>query len=145
VDVDIVLSGDCELRALDAALAPLGFARRRGRYVHAVVPFYVEFPRGPLGIGDDFAIRPVLRSHKGAKTLALSATDACRDRLAAFYHWNDRQSLAVAVAIAAKNRVDLRKVRDWSLAEGRREGHAAFVARLSEVRRPQGKRTRRPK
>ena len=140
-----MLSGDCEVEALDAALAPLGFARRGDRYVHAVVPFFVEFPRGPLGVGDDLAIRPVLRSHRGARTLALSATDACRDRLAAFYYWNDRQSLAVAVAIAAKHPVDLRKIRDWSLAEGQREGHAAFVARLTEARQPHGKRTRRPK
>jgi hypothetical protein len=145
VDVDIVLSGDCELEALDAALAPMGFARRGDRYVHAAVPFFVEFPRGPLGIGDDFAIRPVLRSRRGAKTLALSPTDACRDRLAAFYHWSDRQSLAVAVAIATQNRVDLRKVRAWSLAEGRREAHAAFMARLSEARRSYDKRTRRPR
>jgi hypothetical protein len=135
VDVDIVLAGTPTVEALDSALARLGFRRRRDRYVHAAIPFFVEFPRGPLGIGEDFGIRPVWRSRRGARTLALSATDACRDRLAAFYHWNDRQSLAVAVAIAMRHRLQVRKVRDWSQREGHRDRHAVFVAELARARR----------
>jgi hypothetical protein len=136
VDVDFVLASVVTAAAVDAALAPLGFKRHRSRYVHGAIPFYVEFPRGPLGIGDDFQIRPVLKTRRGAKTLALSATDSCRDRLAAWYHWNDRQSLDVAVAIAVRNRVALSKIRRWSQDEG-------FVARfetfISELRRAQTK------
>ena len=135
VDVDFVLGETAAAEALDTALAPLGFARQRDRYVHATLPFFVEFPRGPLGIGEDFGIRPVWRSRRGARTLALSATDACRDRLAAFYHWNDRQSLAVAVAISLRNRIDLRKVREWSRSEGHQDGHGVFVAELARARR----------
>jgi hypothetical protein len=135
VDVDIVLAGTHDVKALDAALAPLGFTRKRDSYVHAAVPHFVEFPRGPLGIGEDFRIRPVWRNRRGARALALSATDSCRDRLAAFYHWNDRQSLAVAVTIARTHWIDLRKVREWSREEGHERGHAAFVAELARVRR----------
>ena len=135
VDVDIVLFDTCTAEGLNAALAPLGFTRQPDRYVHAAVPFFVEFPRGPLGIGEDFRIRPVWRSRRGARTLALSATDACRDRLAAFYHWNDRQSLAVAVAIALNHRIELRKVRDWSRREGHRDRHVVFLAELARARR----------
>jgi hypothetical protein len=64
--------------------------------------FFVEFPVGPLGIGRDLAVKPVqIRIGGGARRIrALSATDCCRDRLAAFYHWNDRQSLDAAVDIA---------------------------------------------
>ncbi len=135
VDVDFVLMESSTAEALDVALAPLGFTRRRDRYVHASVPFFVEFPRGPLGIGEDFSIRPVWRSRRGGRTLSLSATDACRDRLAAYYHWNDRQSLAVAVAIALQNRVALSKIRDWSRDEGHQERYAAFAAELDRARR----------
>jgi hypothetical protein len=134
VDVDFVLAGTPTVEALDTALALLGFKRRRARYVHAIVPFFVEFPRGPLGVGEDFKIRPVWRVRRGARTLALSATDACRDRLAAFYHWNDRQSLAVALAIARRHRVQLRKVRDWSHGEGHAGRYAVFVAELARAR-----------
>lgn len=134
VDVDFVLSGSPPPEVLDRALASLGFKRDRDRYIHPLVPFFVEFPGGPLGIGEDFEIRPVWRSRRSAKTLALSPTDACRDRLAAFYHWNDRQSLSVAVAIAAGNRISLRKVRDWSRSEGYPRGYSVFLAELGRAR-----------
>ena len=134
VDVDFVLSEDTSASALDRALNPLGFQRSRDHWVHAKLPFYVEFPRGPLGIGEDSNIRPVWKRKRGSKTLALSATDACRDRLAAYYHWNDRQSLGVAVAIAMHNRIRLATVRQWSLGEGHGDGYRVFVAELKRSR-----------
>lgn len=135
VDVDFVLSGSPTADVLDRVLGGLGFRRDRDRYVHPQVPFFLEFLPGPLGIGEDFKIRPVWKSRRSERTLALSPTDACRDRLAAFYHWNDRQSLSAAVAIAAGNRVSLRKIREWSRREGNPGGFAVFLAEISRVRR----------
>jgi hypothetical protein len=134
LDADFVLSGPCTTEDLDGALKTLGFERERDRYVHRLVSFFVEFPRGPLGIGEDFRIRPVWWNRRAARTLALSATDACRDRLAAFYHWNDRQSLAAAVAITVRNRVALGKVRNWSRGEGHLEGYTKFLAEMARAR-----------
>ncbi len=133
-DADFVLAGPCATKDLDRALATLGFVRKGDRYVHRLVPFFVEFPSGPLGIGRDLSIRPVWRARRAAKTLALSATDACRDRLAAFYFWNDRQSLAAAVAIAVRHRVGFAKVRTWSRSEGHPEGYTIFLAELRRAR-----------
>jgi hypothetical protein len=65
----------------------------------------------------------------------LSATDSCRDRLAAFYHWGDRQSLTVAAWIAARNRVNLPTLRRWSAAEGMVERFRDFLAEIKHVRR----------
>jgi hypothetical protein len=135
LDADFILSGSPALEDLNHALTALGFRRRGDRYVHSHVPFFVEFPRGPLGIGQDVRIRAVWRSRRGAKTLALSATDSCRDRLAAFYHWRDQQSLAAAVAIAVRNRVSLRKIREWSRREGHSEGYQTFLAGVERLRR----------
>ena len=134
MDDDFVLSGSPALGDLNDALGELGFRRQGDRYVHEHIPFFVEFPRGPLGIGEDIRIRPVWRSRRGAKTLALSATDSCRDRLAAYYHWRDQQSLAAAVAIASRNRVVLRKIREWSRGEGHPRGYAAFVTELARAK-----------
>lgn len=134
-DVDFVLIEACARGDLDRALGELGFRRERDRYAHRRAPFVVEFPRGPLGIGEDLRIRPVWLRRRGARTLGLSATDSCRDRLAAFYHWGDRQSLAVAVAIARRNRVSLAKIRAWSRSEGQLEGHGIFRAELARARR----------
>jgi hypothetical protein len=77
----------------------------------------------------------------------LSATDACRDRLAAFYHWNDRQSLAAAVAVAIRNPIALGKVRRWSHQEGHLDRYGVFLAELRRARAsdPARKRRRRPR
>ncbi|MGH7354527.1 MAG: hypothetical protein ACRELS_08140 [Candidatus Rokuibacteriota bacterium] len=135
VDMDFVVSGPVTQSAVDTALGSIGFRRRGDRYVHPRQPFYVEFPRGPLAVGRDHRIRPVEHSRGRARTRALSATDSCRDRLAAFYHWTDRQSLAVAVEIARRHRVSMATIRRWSLAEGAATGFAEFVSELARARR----------
>ena len=142
MDADFILSGSPTLEDLNRALNALGFRRRGDRYVHQRIPFFVEFPRGPLGIGKDVQIRAVWRGRRGAKTLALSATDSCRDRLAAYYHWHDQQSLAAAVAIALKHRVALPKVREWSRGEGQSEGFRTFLAELERKRESRRRRGR---
>ena len=121
-------------RALEAALAGIGFRRDGDRFVHSGTRFFVEFPRGPLAIGDDVDVKPVVLKVARGRTLALSATDACRDRLAAFYHWSDRQSLQSAVEIAKRHRVNMAAVRRWSEREGHLDKFEEFRAALRAVR-----------
>ena len=40
------------------------------------------------------------------------------DRLAAFYHWRDRQGLDQAVLVAAQQVVDLDEIEQWSVRGG---------------------------
>ncbi len=134
LDADFILVGECAAADLDRAMGALEFKRIRERYVHPVVSYFVEFPAGPLGIGEDFAVRPIWRRRKLARMLMLSATDSCRDRLAAYYHWQDRQALAAAVAIAMHERVSLSKVKRWSDAEGHAESYKRFLAELARAR-----------
>jgi hypothetical protein len=127
-DLDFVLTGRVALADLDRAMASVGFSREANRYVHPKSDFWVEFPRGPLAVGADLDVEVIEWRDKAGSALALSPTDSCRDRLAAYFHWNDRQSLEVAVAIASRNRVDLDRIRRWS----RGEGHST---RFEEFRR----------
>jgi len=127
-DADFVLQGNVRQRALDKALRELGFERHGDRYDHPETPFFVEFPPGPLSIGEDLAIRPVELhvAEDGSAVLALSPTDSCRDRLAAFYHWDDRQALRVAVEIARKHEVDFHIIKVWSVGEGMSDKYDEF-------------------
>jgi hypothetical protein len=126
-DADFVLQGHISQRGLEEALRELGFVRHGAEFVHSEVPFTVEFPPGPLSIGDDLAIIPAELSLGNITALGLSATDSCRDRLAAFYHWNDRQALALAVEIARARPVDLGLIRDWSAREGKTAEFGEFL------------------
>lgn len=134
-DADFVLRGAVRQATLDAALAELGFERQGDRYVHPRVRFYLEFPPGPLAIGSDLDIHPIEVDGATGSALALSPTDSCRDRLAAFYHWRDWQSLRLAVRIARAHPVDMQIIERWSQAEGSPEGHQMFLRELARLKR----------
>ncbi len=117
-------------------MSGIGFERREDQYFHKRTRFFVEFPAGPLGIGRDLGIKPIrIRTAKGSSIRALSATDSCRDRLAGFYHWADRQSLEAAVEIALRHRLNMKKIRSWSESEGASEGFTTFTREIERARR----------
>ena len=127
-DLDFILTGMVKQPQLDQAMAEVRFVREGDRYVHPRAPFWVEFPRGPLAVGGDYKIRPTVIHGPAGTARTLSPTDSCRDRLAAYYHWNDRQSLDVAVRIALRHRLNMATIRKWSAAEG-------HVGQFEEFRR----------
>jgi hypothetical protein len=135
VDADFVIIGVVTRADLDVAMASVGFRRDADRYVHPAVDYYVEFVSGPVAIGMDDTIRPATRTLGNARTLALSPTDSCRDRLAAFYHWRDRQSLDVAAQIALHNRLNWRVLREWSTREGFAAAYDEFADLVKRRRR----------
>ncbi len=135
IDLDFVLAGDVTRAQLDETMGQLGFKRHRDRYVHQDHPYFVEFPRGPLAIGEDVVIRPMLMRSGRRIVRMLSPTDSCRDRLAAFFHWNDRQSLTAAVQIAMRNRVVMERIRRWSDREGALDKFEEFRAAIRAARK----------
>ena len=49
----------------------------------------------------------------------LSPTECVKDRLAGYYHWDDRQCLVQAVLVAQANQIDIEEVARWSKGEGK--------------------------
>ncbi len=141
VDLDFILQGPGTQRQLDRAMASVGFKRSENQYFHPQARYYVEFPPGPLAIGRDYQIEPSEIGTAAERLFLLSPTDSCRDRLAGFYHWNDRQALDVAVRIAARHRVDFEKIKSWSEQERALPRFKVFLEELERFRR----RTRRPR
>lgn len=144
-DLDFVLESAVTTRELDKAMQSIGFTRKGRHYTHPSTKFLVEFPPGPLGIGRDIGIRPTTVKLGASSVRILSATDSCRDRLAAFYHWNDRQSLLAAVQIARRKRVNLKAIREWSVRENAETGFMEFSSMLTPkgVSRPRRRRVER--
>ena len=117
MDADFVLTGVVTQRALDEAMGEIGFVRVRDHFEHASAKFIVEFPKGPLAIGSDHALKPCRESGKSGQVRLLSPTDSCRDRLAQFYFWKDRQGLKAAIAVALHRKVGITRIRQWSIEE----------------------------
>jgi len=48
------------------------------------------------------------------------------DRLAAYYHWNDPQSLDQAFMVARRHKIDWTEIKKWSFREGHPEKFEEF-------------------
>lgn len=133
LDLDFVLRSSQEPRLIKAAMEELGFRLESGRFVHPNSDFFVEILPPPPSVGEE-PIRRTARRRRGARWLEmLTPTDCVKDRLAAFYHWHDRPSLAQALLVAAAQKIDLRDVGRWSKAEGMAEPYVVFRRALGEI------------
>lgn len=122
-----------EHKKLIAAVAELGFERRGKDLAHKLSPFTIEFPTGPLALGNEI---PVKAEHeiqtKAGKVKILSPTQCVMDRLAWFYHYNDRQCLDQALAVAVRHPINLARIKKWSFNEGADEKYQIFAAKLNQ-------------
>lgn len=117
-DHDFIEEGLVPRRAVKAALAKIGFKEKRRYFVHPDTEVFVEFPAGPLMAGDERIESAVTRTTDVGKSRLLSPTDCIKDRLAAFFHWNDRQALEQAVLVAKAQPVNMKEIRRWAETEG---------------------------
>ncbi|MDH2908494.1 MAG: hypothetical protein PXZ07_00080 [Candidatus Eremiobacteraeota bacterium] len=137
-DADFIVTWNQNPRAAASALRELGFIEKAGLYHHPETPFALEFPPGPLSIGETI-VRNYETIRRGDHVLhVLSRTDSVCDRLAAFYHWGDRSSLRTALDVARSGEIDLKSVASWSEREGASEKFAEFVRRYHEERHERG-------
>jgi hypothetical protein len=93
-------------------------------------------------VGDERVRRVTERNTPSGVLRLLSPTDCVKDRLAAFFHWNDRQALEQALLVAVTQKVDLKDVRRWAAGERNEEKYQSFLDRLAEAKRAKAKRGR---
>ena len=130
-DLDFVLESPVGRGKVRAAMAALGFSEEGRYFRHPETPYIVEFLSPPLSVGEE-PVQEIREIRRRGKTLRLlSPTDCVKDRLAAFYHWNDRPSLDQAILVCRDAEVDLREVRRWSLKEGMKERYESFKKALA--------------
>ncbi len=127
-DLDFVERYYTKRKDLIASLEKIGFTERDRYFVHPDTRYFLEFPSGPISVGDEPIHDYAEIETEFGKLVLLSATDICKDRLAAFYHWRDEQSLSQAINIAAENEVDIENIKRWSEAEGMLDKFERFIS-----------------
>lgn len=134
-DLDLV-PDDLARARLEETLAQIGFQATRSRYFkHPACPhLFLEFPRGPVEIGEQYPVVPAEIEVEGRTLRLLSPTDCVKDRLAGYIHLKSRANFdqAVLVALRQSARVDLDGVREWCAREGGMAAFGEFSARLDE-------------
>ncbi len=106
---------------IKGALLDLGFKQKGRHYIHPESPFFVEFPGAAVVLGNEYQEKYDQLTENGKVLKLLSPTQSIKDRLAAYYHWKDLQSLDQALMIAGSQKFSMESVRKWSLAEGEEE------------------------
>lgn len=119
-DLDFVTSARRDVLA--SALRPLGFtlADDRRHFSHPKTDLFLEFPPSPLQFGntivphDDVPRLPT----KWGPLRVITPTQCVMDRLAAYWHWQDRQSWDQAVMVARHRKVDYAALATYARDEG---------------------------
>lgn len=110
-DLDLIKTNFVKRSRIKLAMEKMGF-REKGRYfISPETQFFVEFPDGPLSVGEE-PVKEICEFQLATGTLRIvSATDCVKDRLCAFYFWNDQQGLAQAVLVTQSQNVDLKEIK----------------------------------
>lgn len=133
-DLDFVLVSFEKKKLLKRVMKDIGFRPECGCFRHPDTPFFIEFLPPPPSVGEE-PVKEISTLVVHGKTLKLlSPTDCIKDRLAAFYHWNDRPSLRQALQVAAKQSFDIKDVGRWSTSENMTEKFEIFRSQWRKSR-----------
>lgn len=134
-DLDFISNESMDTVAV--AMQTLGFSRRGRSFTHPGTSLFVEFPPGPLAIGNELVLASDVldRKTKHGILRLLPPTQCVMDRLAAFFHWNDLQSLDQAIMVAQQHKISLRKIEAWAKNEGMSDKFSVFKTRLKNLKR----------
>jgi len=134
-DIDLVLTATSDIKLVESALAELGFRCKGRTYAHPKVKYTVDVLPAPPTIGRERVRCPVARIVRGLRLLMLSPTDCVKDRLSAFFYWDDRQALKQALLVARAQRVNRVEIRRWARAEKMTARLREFEAEMRAVGR----------
>ena len=134
-DLDFI--SEHSLESLSPTMERLGFKRESGRHFeHPDSEFFVEFPPWPVRIGKRTIREWAHLEHRQGSIIILTPTQCVMDRLAAFFHWNDRQCLDQALMVATAHNIDLDEVRGWAQDEDQPEKLEEFETLIKKLGPP---------
>lgn len=117
-DIDLVNTNYTKPKALHSAMAELGVVKQGRIYCNPSTAITVEFPPAPLSVGDSPVSEVETLPCGDGEVTILSAVDIVKDRIAAYIHWRDTQSLVQALAVMLKHVIEPAAVREFCLHEG---------------------------
>jgi hypothetical protein len=129
-DLDLINTSFSRRSKIKAVMERLGFHEQGRYFLHPETTFFIEFPDGPLSVGEE-PVKEISEFELSTGTLrVLSPTDCVKDRLCAFYFWNDLQGLEQAILVTKSQQVDLKEIRRWSKVEGKEKEFKVFIDKL---------------
>lgn len=117
-------------RNVAAGMKELGFKKEGRHWVHADTPFWVEFPPGPVEVGNIIVTEFAEMETDFGVLRILPPTECVIDRLAGYFHWNDPQCLEQALLVASEHPIDLARIKAWAKSDAIGNRIHEFLDRL---------------
>jgi len=133
ISYDIDLITDSSIKTIIPVLKQLGFKNIQSRlFENHRCKFLIDFPAPPVSIGDNLVTEYNCLNTRFGTICLLTPTDCVKDRLAAYFFWNDQQSLDQAVMVAKRNKIHLSEIKKWAEEQGEQEKYKIFVKRFKQ-------------
>ena len=127
MDIDLIDQSIFKHNEIKKKMQELGFSEEGKHFRHPDTKYTVEFPASPLAIGSEL-VKEIAEIETEYGVLRLiTPTDSVKDRLIAYYAWNDDRSLEQAILVAINNDIDLENVKTWSEKEQELEKYEHFL------------------
>lgn len=114
-------------------MVALGFESKGRIFINPSVSYSVEFPPGPLSIGEEYQIEPIEMQLKTGNLSLLSPTDSVKDRLTGYFYGNDAQCLEQAIMICQLNKVNMNEIQRWARNEKQPAKFKEFDKRVTKA------------
>lgn len=129
-DLDLINANFAKRKDIKTVMERIGFHETGRYFVNPETQFFIEFPGGPLSVGEE-PVKAIDEFKLTTGTLRIiSATDCVKDRLCAYYFWNDQQGLEQAILVSKSQQVNLKEIKRWSKVEGKEQEFEIFKKML---------------
>lgn len=132
MDLDFVNAGFAKREKIREAMEEIDFQEENRYFKHPDTDYLVEFPPGPLGVGEEPVNQIDELEVSTGMIRIISPTDCVKDRLAGYYHWDDLQCLEQASLVAEVNEIDLEEIERWSEVEGKLDEFKRIMGRFTK-------------
>jgi len=119
-DIDFIANPSYTAKKISEVMLSIGFNKVDGRYYkYENNPNYIEFPTGPVSLGNEFPKKfDELKTLVGTLVL-LTPTDCIKDRLCAYVYHGGNECFQQAMAVAHLNEIDINNLKKWAKNESK--------------------------
>lgn len=115
-------------------LLELGFELKGKYFARSDCPYFIEFVSPPVAVGDQLVHQFKTLLTPFGKVTLLTPTDCVKDRLASFFHWNDRQALEQAIMVFQDQKVNLQEIQRFAKAENYLDKFQEFTKAIKKFK-----------
>jgi len=116
------------------ALSELGFELKGKYFSRSDCPYFIEFVTPPVAVGEELVHHFKILDTLFGQIKLLTPTDCIKDRLASFFHWDDRQALEQAIMVFQNQKIDLQEIKRWVKAENQLDKFKEFTKALTKIK-----------